>query len=205
MLPRSRGGGRGAIALAVGSLAIRLQTPEWLELFGAWVSIFFLTALGVLNILAAFSADPRQVIHPVGLKGRFFGPLARAASPGLIRPVGRPVRRLLRHRRPGRPVLPGRHPLQGGEHTIALGLLFTLGMLVTDGLNGLWVARLIRRADQLARLASRVPGTGRRRVQPPGRRLRAHDAGDAYPRHMERGKGTVVRRGRGDPAAGELS
>jgi hypothetical protein len=36
--------------------------------------------------------------------------------------------------------------------------LFTLGMLVADGANGLWIARLIRRADQTARIASRVLG-----------------------------------------------
>jgi high-affinity nickel-transport protein len=29
-------------------------------------------------------------------------------------------------------------------------------MLVTDGINGLWISRLIARADELARIASRV-------------------------------------------------
>ena len=33
-----------------------------------------------------------------------------------------------------------------------------LGMLVTDGVNGLWISRLIRRADEIARIASRVMG-----------------------------------------------
>jgi high-affinity nickel-transport protein len=37
-----------------------------------------------------------------------------------------------------------------------LGLLFMLGMLLTDGINGLWISRLIRRADQTALIASRV-------------------------------------------------
>jgi high-affinity nickel-transport protein len=37
-----------------------------------------------------------------------------------------------------------------------LGLLFMLGMLVTDGINGLWISRLICRADQIALIASRV-------------------------------------------------
>jgi high-affinity nickel-transport protein len=32
------------------------------------------------------------------------------------------------------------------------------GMLLTDGINGLWIARLIARADQLALVASRVMG-----------------------------------------------
>ena len=33
-----------------------------------------------------------------------------------------------------------------------------LGMLVPDGINGLWISRLIRRADQTALVASRVMG-----------------------------------------------
>jgi high-affinity nickel-transport protein len=41
-------------------------------------------------------------------------------------------------------------------HALALGVLFTLGMLVTDGINGLWISRLIARADQIAVIASRV-------------------------------------------------
>ena len=32
------------------------------------------------------------------------------------------------------------------------------GMLLTDGINGLWIARLIARADQVALVASRVMG-----------------------------------------------
>jgi len=39
---------------------------------------------------------------------------------------------------------------------VFLGLLFVLGMLITDGINGLWISRLIARADQLACIASRV-------------------------------------------------
>lgn len=48
-------------------------------------------------------------------------------------------------------------PQYGGvAHAFTLGLLFVLGMLVTDGLNGWWISRLIARADQIAALASRI-------------------------------------------------
>jgi high-affinity nickel-transport protein len=46
----------------------------------------------------------------------------------------------------------------GWEHALTLALLFMLGMLVTDGINGLWISRLIRRADEVAQIASRVMG-----------------------------------------------
>lgn len=39
-----------------------------------------------------------------------------------------------------------------------LALLFMLGMLLTDDINGLRIARLIARADQAALIASRVMG-----------------------------------------------
>jgi len=41
---------------------------------------------------------------------------------------------------------------------LILASLFMLGMLLTDGINGLWIARLIARADQVALIASRVMG-----------------------------------------------
>jgi len=44
----------------------------------------------------------------------------------------------------------------GWQHALGLGLLFLLGMLVTDGVNGFWISRLILRADQVAAVASRV-------------------------------------------------
>ena len=44
----------------------------------------------------------------------------------------------------------------GLGHAVMLGALFTAGMLVTDGINGVWISRLIARADELARIASRV-------------------------------------------------
>ena len=44
------------------------------------------------------------------------------------------------------------------SHALTLGLLFMLGMMLMDGLNGLWIARLLRRADRLACVASRVMG-----------------------------------------------
>jgi high-affinity nickel-transport protein len=46
----------------------------------------------------------------------------------------------------------------GVSHALALGLAFTVGMLLADGANGLWIARLLRRADYRARIASRVMG-----------------------------------------------
>lgn len=145
-----------AIALAVSTLARHWQAPDWLETFGAWVSISFLFALGLLNIRAVLTAEPDEVVRPVGLKGRFLGCLAQAASPGLIALVGALF--ALSFDTISQAALFALTATQfgGWQDALMLGLLFMLGMLVTDGINGLWISRLIVRADQIARLASRV-------------------------------------------------
>jgi nickel/cobalt transporter (NiCoT) family protein len=44
----------------------------------------------------------------------------------------------------------------GLSHALFVAALFVLGMLAVDGANGLWINRLIRRADRTAVIASRV-------------------------------------------------
>lgn len=145
-----------AIALAVSILARHWQTPEWIETFGAWVSIAFLFALGLLNIHAVLRAEPDEVVRPVGLKGRFLGRLAQTASPGLIALVGALFALSFDTISQAALFALTASQFGGWQDALLLGLLFMLGMLVTDGINGLWIARLIVRADQIARVASRV-------------------------------------------------
>lgn len=145
-----------AIALAVSTLARHWQTPQWLGTFGAWLSIAFLLALGLLNVRAVFAAKPDEMVRPVGLKGRFLGRLTQTASPGLVALVGALF--ALSFDTISQAALFALTATQfgGWQHALLLGLLFMLGMLVTDGINGVWIARLIVRADQRARIASRV-------------------------------------------------
>src|SRR3974390_1571787 len=77
-----------AIALAVGTVSRSWQTPEWLQISGAWVSTGFLTLLGVLNLNAVLAAEPGQVVVPVGLKGRWLGQLVKVEHPMLVLLVG---------------------------------------------------------------------------------------------------------------------
>ncbi len=145
-----------AIALAVSAFARRWQTPAWLDLFGAWVSIGFLATLGLLNIHAVLRADPTQVVRTIGLKGQFIGRLTKAASPGLVALVGALF--ALSFDTISQAALFAVTASQFGNwlDALLLGVLFMLGMLVTDGINGLWISRLICRADQIALIASRV-------------------------------------------------
>ena len=146
------------IALLVSTLATHWEVPQWMELFGAWVSIAFLLALGLLNLSAVMRTDPAQVVQAIGLKGRLFGRLQHAAHPALIGLVGALFALSFDTVRQAVLFALTATRFGGREHALTLGLLFTLGMLVTDGVNGLWISRLIRRADQTALVASRVMG-----------------------------------------------
>ena len=48
--------------------------------------------------------------------------------------------------------------IAGWAFSVALGIVFMLGMMTTDGVNGLYIANLLGRADQRALIASRVMG-----------------------------------------------
>jgi high-affinity nickel-transport protein len=145
-----------AIALVIGLASERWDAPVWLDALGAWISIAFLTALGVVNLRAVLAAEPGQVVTPVGLKGRFLGRLGHAKRPGAVALVGALF--ALSFDTVSQSALFAMTATQFGGvwHALFLGALFVLGMLVTDGINGLWISRLIARTDQLAVIASRV-------------------------------------------------
>lgn len=145
-----------AIAAAVGVAAGRWDAPAWLEASGAWISIGFLTLIGLVNLRAVLAAAPDEVVAPVGIKGRFLGRLGEASRPAAVALVGALF--ALSFDTVSQSALFGLAAVQFGGvgHAIGVALLFVLGMLVTDGVNGLWISRLIARADQIAVIASRV-------------------------------------------------
>jgi high-affinity nickel-transport protein len=49
--------------------------------------------------------------------------------------------------------------MAGWVFALALGVVFTLGMVATDALNGWWVAKMIFAADRRAAIASRAMST----------------------------------------------
>jgi hypothetical protein len=48
------------IALGVGLASAAWQVPEWLDDLGTWISIAFLTLLGLLNLRAVLTAPGRR-------------------------------------------------------------------------------------------------------------------------------------------------
>jgi high-affinity nickel-transport protein len=141
-----------AIALLVSTAVTRWQTPDWLQTTGVVISIFFLTLLGILNLYAVWRAAPDEVVKPVGLKGRFLGALGRAKNPFVVAFVGALFALSFDTISQAAFFALAAGQYGGPVYAASLGALFVLGMLVTDGANGLWIVR----ADETARIASRV-------------------------------------------------
>lgn len=154
--------GHGAVVtLVAGFVAAALHdgaVPEWLEHVGAWISIVFLLVLGIGNTVAVFRTPAHRVVELKGVKGRLLGRIAETSHPAVIATIGAAF--ALSFDTLSQAALfslTGVH-LAGWPFSVALGLLFTLGMMATDGANGAWVASMVRGADRRARVASRVMG-----------------------------------------------
>lgn len=154
--------GHGAVvmvvAVLVGVVAQRWVVPAWVEDLGAWISILFLLALGTVNLAAVFRARPDQVVRMAGLKGRWLGKLNQASHPVLIACVGALFALSFDTLSQTALFSLTASSMAGWMFSVALGMAFMLGMIATDGINGLWISRLLNRADQHALIASRVMG-----------------------------------------------
>jgi high-affinity nickel-transport protein len=139
-----------------GSLSTGWQTPTWLEVTGASVSVLFLFGLAFLNVRAVVTAHPNAVVAPAGIKGRLLGRFLNIHRAWAIAAVG--MLFALSFDTVSQAALfalaAGR--FGGLSHALFVAGLFVLGMLTVDGANGLWISRLIRQADRTAVIASRV-------------------------------------------------
>ena len=146
------------IALVASAITGHLDVPEWFDTLGALISIAFLAALGCLNLAAVLRAKPDEMVQPVGIKGRLLGSLRHVSNPFLIALVGALFAFSFDTLSQAAFFALSATQYGGWQQALLLALLFMLGMLLTDGINGLWIARLIERADQVALIASRVMG-----------------------------------------------
>ncbi|OIQ91209.1 high-affinity nickel transport protein [mine drainage metagenome] len=149
------------VTLVAGTVALsanKWSAPAWLEDFGAWVSIVFLLLLGAANLREVLRAAPDQPVPPVGLKGRFLRRFSETSHPVVIAAVGAAFALSFDTVSQAALFSMAASNLAGCLFSVALGALFMVGMMVTDGLNGLWVARLLRQTNRRALIASRVMG-----------------------------------------------
>src|SRR5258707_9460250 len=84
--------GHGAIVtLIAGFVAATLHdgaAPQWLERLGAWISIVFLLALGIVNVVAVPPPPADRGMCPAGVQGRGAGGGAENRHPPRTPSVG---------------------------------------------------------------------------------------------------------------------
>lgn len=154
----SLGHGSVVVIAACATLALssRWQLPSWLEPAGIIISATILLMLAALNLRAAWTAPPNGMVAPVGIRSRLFGQLLSSDNPRVLLGLGAlfaiSADTLAQAAALG---LAASHFGGLGRAATAAGC-FTAGMVVATGINGLWIARLIRTADRRAALASRI-------------------------------------------------
>ena len=147
------------IAAMVGDLPLADVIPGWVGDFGAWVSIGTLIALGLVNLSAVLRTPHDAMLQPVGIRSRLLSRLTQTTRPLGIAALGA-VFAISFDTLSQAALFSTTATIRfGGWHRGAiLGALFTVGMLSVDGLNGMWIAALLRRADWRGRVVSRAIG-----------------------------------------------
>lgn len=155
--------GHGAMVTLVAALlalaASARQIPAWVETGGNVISIAFLLVIGALNLLALARATPHDVVAPRGLRASLAGGLLRRASrvshPLLISLIGAAFAISMDTMSQAAVFSLAASGEFAWGVALLLGLIFTLGMLVVDGANGLWVYRLIASSTRQSQVWSR--------------------------------------------------
>jgi high-affinity nickel-transport protein len=152
--------GHGAVvllvALAAGTLAAGWRTPGWLEVTGAVVSVLFLFGLAFVNVRAVLTTDRNAVVAPAGLKARLLGRVLTVRRPWAVAAVGALFALSFDTVSQAALFALAAGHYGGVAEALFVAALFVLGMLAVDGVNGVWISALIRRADRTAVIASRV-------------------------------------------------
>jgi len=151
--------GHGAIVILVATTAgaaVRIDTlPAWATVCGEWASIAVLLGLGVINVVQVMRTPPNHPLAPVGIQGRLLSRLTRTANPLGVATVGALFALSFDTLSQALLFAATAARFQGWQSALVLGGLFTAGMLLVDGLNGVWMAKLLSRADESGKTLSR--------------------------------------------------
>lgn len=144
------------VAFVAGTLSVGWQTPGWLEVTGAAVSVAFLFGLAFVNVRAVLTTRPDAVVAPGGIKARLLGRVLTVRRPWAIAAVGMLFALSFDTVSQAALFALAAGHFGGVAQALFVAALFVFGMLVVDGINGVWISGLIRRADRTAIIASRV-------------------------------------------------
>ncbi len=150
--------GHGFVVILISILigvGMKHTVPHWLDNFGNFVSAFFLLLFGAFNFYSLSKTKPGQSIKMHGFKTILFEKIIQQIShPILVFGVG--VLFALSFDTFSQAALfsLSASAMSGWLFSAILGIAFTIGMMVSDGLNGWIIAKLIQKADKFSIIAS---------------------------------------------------
>jgi len=141
-----------AVVASVAFLPAKISVPNWLEGFGSAVSILTLLVLGILNFHAAFNFKV-PVTSPIGFKNwmRF-----QSGHPAIVLGIGALFALSFDTLSQAAFFSLAATHFSGELYAFALGIVFTCGMIISDGLNGLFTSRFVKQTANRAMIASRI-------------------------------------------------
>ncbi len=154
--------GHGMIVVAfttfLGAAVTQQQASHWTETVGTMTSAVFLLILGGMNLYSALRVDFSKMFKPIGFRTIFMARFFRVGNPFSIIFIGalfaisfdtlsQVALFTATTSKPG-----------GWQYAALAALIFTFGMMLPDAANGLWLSKLISRADVHARVISRIMG-----------------------------------------------
>lgn len=142
------------ISLLIGGGLLGAKVPEWLDHFGKGVSLFFLITFGLLNLWTLSS----QAAIPTGMKAQLVKKLMKKNNPATIMMIGALFAFSFDTFSQIALFSLSATLMSGWLFSGILGVVFTMGMMITDGCNGLFVSTLIQRADGASLILSRGLG-----------------------------------------------
>ncbi|MBL8385071.1 MAG: nickel transporter [Burkholderiales bacterium] len=149
--------GHGAVVMAAAAalalVAGHASLPHWIEGAGQAISIGFLFAIGLANLAAL--ASTRGAVRPRGVRAALWARLMRVNHPLAIAAVGAAFAVSMDTLSQAAVFSLAATGRFAWGTALALGAVFTLGMLVVDAANGWWVARLVARTGAAGALWAR--------------------------------------------------
>lgn len=146
------------LSLIIGSGMMQSHIPEWLDNFGNWISIVFLFLFGVLNLWNVLRS-PQKSAMPTSLKNYLSKKLIRQNyNPIFIVLIGALFAFSFDTFSQVALFSLSASLLAGCLFSGILGIAFMLGMMASDGMNGLFVSALIQRANGISIILSRLFG-----------------------------------------------
>jgi len=145
-----------AIAITVSLFASNWEPPDWLISISAITSFLIIAMLGIMNLYAVFTSKPGQSVPFVGIRSKLLISKLAVSKPIFIALVGSVFAFSFDTVSQAVFFALTSSYFGGWQNALLLATVFTLGMLLTDGINGFWISSIIHKTDSMTILHSRI-------------------------------------------------